>query len=361
MEHGNFGYADEITGAGWHEGWDKAKAKGVAEDTKVFYEWHQYDPGVVPNLLHTGGGSPTGILLYEGRLLPQVFWNQMIHCDAGPRVVRAYPVQPDGAGYKAETLNIVTTPDTWFRPADVCVAPDGSLYMADWNDAGVGGHNMADQNVEKMTGRIYRVAPLGSKASVPKLNLKTAAGCVEALQSPNQATRYLAWTKLQSMQSSAEKPLQKLWQDKDPRMRARALHLLARIQGRERKYIHTAIKDADPDIRLTGLRITRELKLDVIPVVKALAHDDSAQVRRECALALRPNTSPEAPKLWTQLAMHHDGNDRWYLEPLGIGADRQWDGFLEAWLAEAGPQTDTPAGRRIIWLSRSTKTPPSKR
>ncbi len=55
MEHGNFGYADEMTGAGWHEGWDKAKAKGAAEDTKVFYEWHQYDPGVVPNLLHTGG------------------------------------------------------------------------------------------------------------------------------------------------------------------------------------------------------------------------------------------------------------------------------------------------------------------
>src|SRR5436309_4550894 len=113
MEHGNFGYADEINGAGWHEGWDKAKAKGAAEDTKVFYEWHQYDPGVVPNLLHTGGGSPTGILIYEGRVLPQIFWNQVIHCDALPRIVRAYPVQASGAGYKAETKDILTTPDNW--------------------------------------------------------------------------------------------------------------------------------------------------------------------------------------------------------------------------------------------------------
>src|SRR5882724_2885333 len=250
MEHGNFGYADEMTGAGWHEGWDKAKAKGAAEDTKVFYEWHQYDPGVVPNLLHTGGGSPTGILLYEGRLLPQVFWNQMIHCDAGPRVVRAYPVQPDGAGYKAQSRDILTTPDTWFRPADVCVAPDGSLYVADWNDAGVGGHNMADQNVEKMTGRIYRVAPTGSKPIVPKLNLQTAAGCVEALQSPNQATRYVAWTKLHEMQRGAESALLKLWRASDLRLRARALQLLAGIQGSESKYVQAALQESEPDLRI---------------------------------------------------------------------------------------------------------------
>jgi len=189
------------------------------------------------------------------------------------------------------------------------------------------------------------------------LNLKTAADCVEALQSPNQATRYLAWTALHSMRSDAEKALEKLWQDKDPRMRARALHLLTRIEGYESKYIDAAIKDSDSDIRITGLRIARELKLDVIPIVKALAHDASAQVRRECALALRYNTSPKAPKLWAQLARQHAGSDRWYLEALGIGAARQWDIFLETWLAEAGPQTDTPAGRSIIWRSRSKKTP----
>src|SRR5438093_5067750 len=142
MQHGNFGYADEITGAGWSVGWSQARAKGAAEDQKVFYEWHQFDPGVVPNLLHTGAGSPTGIVLYEGKLLPEVFRNQIIHCDAGPRVVRAYLTDPDQSGYRASTTNILTTTDTWFRPSDVCVAPDGSIYVADWNGAGVGGHNI---------------------------------------------------------------------------------------------------------------------------------------------------------------------------------------------------------------------------
>jgi len=358
MEYGNYGYADEMTGEGWSTGWSKAKAKGAPEDSKVFYEWHQYDPGVVPNLLHTGAGSPTGIIAYEGKLLPEAFRNRVIHCDALPRVVRAYPTRANGAGYQAEIADLLTTPDQWFRPVDVCAAPDGSLYVADWNDSGVGGHYMADQNVATMTGRIYRLAPPGSKPKVPKLNLRSAAGCLEALQSPNLSTRYLAWTKLHERKAGAEKSLLKLWQKSDsPEMRARALQLLARIPGREQHYLSAALHDANSDLRITALRIARQLRLDVIPMVKTLTHDNSAQVRRECAIALRHNNSPEAAKLWAELALQHDGQDRWYLEALGIGADRQWDPFLDAWLTAVGERWDTAAGRDIIWRSRSKKTP----
>ena len=358
MEYGNYGYVDEMTGEGWPTAWAKAKAKGAAADSKVFYEWHQYDPGVVPNLLHTGAGSPTGIIVYEGQLLPEIFHNRIIHCDALPRVVRAYPTRPDGAGYRAETHDLLTTEDQWFRPVDVCAAPDGSLYVGDWNDAGVGGHYMADQKVETMTGRIYRLAPPGSKPTVPRLRLNTAAGCVEALKSPNLSTRYLAWTKLHELQGGAESSLRKLWKAGNaPYLRARALQLLARIPGKEKRYIDASVNDRDPDLRITGLRIARELKLDVIPLVQTLCHDPSAQVRRECAIALRHQKSPLAPKLWAELALQHDGTDRWYLEALGIGADQQWDPFLDAWLAAAGAKCDSAAGRDIIWRSRSKKTP----
>jgi len=216
---------------------------------------------------------------------------------------------------------------------------------------------MADQKLETMTGRIYRVAPQGNKPSAPKLNLTSATGCVEALQSPNLATRYLGWSKLHQMQGGAEKELLNLWHGKDDRLRARALHLLTRIKGSEKKYVEQALKDNSPDIRITGLRIARELKLDVVPYVKMLVKDSSPQVRRECAIALRHSASPEAPNLWSQLAQQHDAKDRWYLEALGIGADKQWDKYFDAWLAEAGDKWNTPAGRDIIWRSRSRKTP----
>lgn len=358
MEFGNFGYTDEITGAGWDDAWKKALRKGAAEAEKILHEWHLTDPGVVPNLLHTGGGSPCGLCVYEGTLLPERYRNQLIHCDAGPRVVRAYAIEKDGAGYKAQVLPILASSDDWFRPVDVCVAPDGSLYVADWNDAGVGGHYMADQKVETMTGRVYRVAPKGHKLSAPApLDLKTPGGCAQALESPNQATRYLAWRELARSGAAAEPELARLWRGSNARLRARALHLLARIPAQGPARVAEALKDPDADLRVVGLRIARQLKLDMIPQVRNLVRDAAPEVRRECALALRHSTSPAMPELWATLAAQHRAGDRWDLEALGIGADRQWDACLAAWLAQAGGQWNSPAGREIVWRSRAKQTP----
>jgi hypothetical protein len=65
MEFGNYGYVDELTGQGWQverANWEKEIPNR---------HWHLNDPGVVPTMLITGAGSPTGIMVYEGDLLAQ--------------------------------------------------------------------------------------------------------------------------------------------------------------------------------------------------------------------------------------------------------------------------------------------------
>ena len=348
MEYGNFGYKDEITGAGW-----QGKRTNLEKEIPLRH-WHLNDPGVVPNLLQTGAGSPTGICVYEGNLLPEVFRNQVIHCDAGPNVVRSYPVKLNGAGYSAEIVNVLQgTTDKTFRPSDVCVAPDGSLMVSDWSDPQVGGHGMQDNKYPNMHGRIYRVAPPNTPYKIPALDLKTPEGAAEALMSPNMSRRYLAWTALHKMGPSAESALLKIWNGSDARMKARALYLLARIEGKNSQYIEAGLKDKNPDIRIAALRCARGMKMDVLPLVKSVIRDESSQVRRECAIALHSNKSPEMPALWAELALQHEGKDRWYLEALGIAsADRDAE-CLAAWLAKVGDNWNTTPGRDVIWRSRA--------
>jgi putative membrane-bound dehydrogenase-like protein len=350
MDYGNYGYTDEMTGAGW-----QAERTNM-EDSIKFRHWHLNDPGVVPNLLQTGAGSPTGIVVYEGDLFPEQFRNQVIHADAGVNVVRAYPVKKSGAGFTANIVNVLNgEKDKWFRPADICVAPDGSLIVADWYDPGVGGHQAGDQQ----RGRIYRVAPGGSDYKIPEQDYNTPAGAVKALQNPNLSVRQHAWVALHNMGAKATSELERLWNaaDADPRMRARAFWVLVNDDGGE-KYIEDAVKSNVPEFRMMALRAAREKKSGVIAIVKRLVNDKDPQVRRECAIALRHLHDKDAPALWATLAAQHDGKDRWYLEALGIGADRQWDEFFTAYLAKIKEPLQTDAGRDIVWRARTDKAIP---
>jgi len=345
MEFGNYGFRSELTGAGW-----RANRTNM-EKTVPERHWHLNDPGVVPNLLLTGAGSPTGICIYEGGLLPKEFYGQVIHCDAGPSIVRAYPVKPSGAGYTATVLNVLdgAKKDRWFRPSDVQVAPDGSLMVADWYDPGVGGHRMGDLN----RGRLFRVTPKGHKGyKLPSIDFKSMDGLIAALQNPNNSVRHIAWTELHKRGAAAKDALLKLAAHDDPRQRARALWLLAKVKGNLVATIVLATKDKDENIRGMALRIARQHKMDVIPLIRELASDQSAVVRRECLIALRHNQSADAPALWAKLANAHDGKDRWYLEALGLAADKQENKFFDAWVKIA--KMGTPAARDIIWRNRGT-------
>lgn len=351
MEYGNFGYKDEMTNAGW-----RANRTNLEKEVPLQH-WHLNDPGVVPNLLQTGAGSPTGMVVYEGRALPEVFWDQMIHTDAGPNVVRAYPVQKDGAGYKATIENIMEgEKDQWFRPSDVCVAPDGSLMVSDWYDPGVGGHQAGDLN----RGRIFRISSPGEAYKVPTYDLNTLEGAIDALLNPNLSMRYQGWKNLKAMGNNAAPALEKVFnENKNPRFKARALWLLAKIEDNNKKYIEIALENENPDLRITAFRAARQTDINLSPIYQKLVNDKDPQVRREVAIAMRDYDADQAAEFWTTLALQHDGEDRWYLEALGIGASGNWDKFYTTWLNKAGKEIiNSKNGQDIVWRSRTGKAIP---
>jgi putative membrane-bound dehydrogenase-like protein len=348
MEQGNFGYTDEITGAGWN-----SRRTNMEKEIPLRH-WHLNDPGVVPNVLQTGAGSPAGITIYEGSMLPEKFYGQLIHAEPGNNVVRSYIVKEDGAGYSADIVNILEgQKDQWFRPVDVTAAPDGSLIIADWYDPGVGGHQAGDLD----RGRIYRVTT-EDDYKLPAFDLKSPEGSVKALTNPNSDVRYQAYTSLEKSGDESRQELLKLWKSDNPRHRAQAFWLLANNESTRSDLFNEAITDKDQNIRITALRAARKLKYSLESLIKNVINDPSAQVRREAILSLRGMTFDNAADLWADLALKHDGKDRWCVEALGIASDGNADKFFKAWKSKVGKDWNSDRNRDIVWRIRAKEALP---
>lgn len=324
---GNYGY--------WGPG-----GRSWREDRGTHF--HQENPGVVPNVARLGAGSPCGLTLYEGKLLPEKYRGQPIHAEAGKKTINTYFVEAQGAGYRLTAESTVAGNDPWFRPTDVAVAPDGAVYFADWYDPVVGGHNIGDT----ARGRIYRLAPVGYKPQAVKLDLESPDGLLAALASPNQATRHLAWTKLKEMGDEAAPLLRRAWEQKDdPILRARALWLLPAA-------LPEAMAEPDVRLRLAALRVAA--LYGRLGDAYGLKEDRSPAVRRELGALLRDVPVAESAPVLVALARQYNGEDRWYLEALGIGMDGKpvWP-YLEKAFAPSDPRL-----LKLAWRLRAPESMP---
>ncbi len=78
--------------------------------------WGEDTPGPVPKLVGTGNGSPCGIMVYEGSLLPSEYRGAILEAEAGPRVINYFPLRRHGAAFRTEHKVMLSSDDPWFRP-----------------------------------------------------------------------------------------------------------------------------------------------------------------------------------------------------------------------------------------------------
>jgi putative membrane-bound dehydrogenase-like protein len=283
--------------------------------------WHEEQPGIVHKTLRTGFGSPTGITFYEGALFGKKYRGSLLHCDAGPREVRWFHPKPKGAGYELDKEILLTSSDNWFRPSDVCVAPDGSIIVADWYDRGVGGHGMGDPS----DGRIYRITPKGrSGYTVPEVKLDTYAGIVAAVGSPCQATRALGLAALR-MQNA---PDDNVRIDKTAAETYARLAWAATLALKEKNSKWVAlmaaeyVRGTEPWQQAMGVRLLRsiagpEQRENGVPESFGTAAFGPA-ADRELLLWARDWKPEAAAKLVLDLAKKYDGQDIFYRAALNI-------------------------------------------
>lgn len=318
MEGGNYGYSS----ADGTRAWQADRRPG--QETPIAH-WRQEDPGVMPSGDITGAGGPTGVLVYDGGALGEQYLGSMLDADALANCVYVHRPVADGAGFRLERdVLIKVKPDAagerakWFRPSDIAIGPDGALYISDWYDPMVGGHDMRDK---KGLGRILRVSKKGSAAVPAKVDLETLDGQLAALDNPAVNVRYAAAIKLPAAGEEAVKRLLQRVSSNNPRQRARAIWVLARCGNAGAEAVERIAAEGDASDRLVAFRALRSIDRNVLRHAARLAADESPAVRREVAVALRDVPFEQCRDLLVKLADGYDGRDRFYLEAFGIACD----------------------------------------
>ena len=302
--------------------------------------WRQDDPGTMDVGHIYGGGSPTGVTMYENGALPERYNGSFFSCEPGKNTVFHYKPEPKGAAFKLEQGNLTTTNpnkqyagsdfvgggadanDTkiLFRPSDVVVGPDGAIYISDWYDARVGGHGDRD---DTCSGTIYRIAPKGFKANVPKFDLKTIEGAITALKSPAINTRFLGFTALKEMGEKAIPALKELSKDSNPMVAVRGIWLLPHLGDKGLETCGQLLNIPKVNVQLTAYRALRRAGVDILPYAEAMAAHSDPAIRRDVALSLRDLPAAKTAPIFAKLAPQVDITDKNAVEAIGLGAANQ--------------------------------------
>ena len=338
--------------------------------------WHQEDPGVLKVGDKTGAGSPTGVTVYEGDAFGEKYRGMLLSCEAGRNLIFAYQTSPKGAGFAMKRFDLLSSfpvsdeyyiwndnfeadKRKWFRPSDAVTGTDGTIYVADWYDAVVGGHAMNDK---KGYGRIYRIRPKGKNPQAPTLDFSTTKGLLDVIKSPAINVRAVAFEKLKSAGEKIIPDLEPLLSHPNPYIQARAIWLLAALgpKGLEKveriliAHIKKTVKKSEnpSEMTVTAYRALRKSGKN-LPAInhRLLKYPLHAALLREIAIGLRDLNYKDSQVDLVQIASKFSAQDPYLLTALGIGVDEKKELFYADFAKSlpADPLKYTAAQSSILW------------
>ncbi len=325
-ESGNAGYFSQDGNRTWQADQRPGQDSFTAH-------WHQEDPGVMPAGDKTGAGSPTGMMRYEGDAFGLDFRGTLMSADAGRNVIFSYQpklhksgydlgarsilfssVNEDDEGYVWNDTSFQNQKAKWFRPSDLVTGTDGAIYIADWYDPVVGGHQMKDSLGR---GRIYRIVPKGKKLKSPELDYETDAGLIEVIKNPAVNVRFRAFELIRKKGETAIPMVEALLKDENPFVQARAIFLLAQLGEKGLEKTRQLLQNQREETRIIAFRAIKAAGESKPVMPNQLHNEPSAFLRREYSTVGMEMPWETRKVFFESLLGDFDVNDPYYVEALG--------------------------------------------
>lgn len=307
--------------------------------------------------------ASSGQVIYRADQFPPEFRGNYFVCDPANNLIHRSLLERRGSEYIAqrpavnEKSEFLASTDQWFRPMNLSVGPDGSIYVVDMyreiiEDFSAIPRFLQQQYMESLIagkdhGRIWRLSWQGDQATPPKtspvrLNASTALKLVSTLDHPNHWWRDTAQRLLiERQEKSVADSLAKLVRDgKTPQGRMQALYTLDGIGLLKPEVVQHALSDESYGVRISALQLG-ERWLDEQPAilerVVALVDDPEPRVRIQVALSLGESQDAKAVEALAKLVVNH-GEERWISAAVISSISKSADAFL-ARLLKVEPPT----------------------
>jgi putative membrane-bound dehydrogenase-like protein len=271
-----------------------------------------------------------------------------------------------------EGAEFLASTDSWFRPVNMTIGPDGALYVVDyyrqmiehpeWTSTHVHKHEK-DMYAGQDRGRIWRITPAGGspagakQTARPRLGSASDEELVATLAHDNAWWRRTAQRLLvERRREDAAPALRRLFAE-SPKALAR-LHALWTLEGLGRlddALILRALEDPEPGVRENALRLA-EPRLAASPAlvaaVLARARDESAKVRFQLLCTLGDVDSPVSRAVQDDL-LRRDIEDEWVQVAALSASPERASAYLKAALLPGSSLTAAESSARAGFLRRA--------
>ena len=120
-----------------------------------------------------GGHVTPGGIIYKGDSFPALFQGTFIGGNLLSNTVYWHVLEREGSTFSARHGGtLIDARDPWFRPIDLLMGPDASVYVVDWYDKRAA-HLDPRDTWDRSNGRIYRVV-YGKRRAVAPFDLSSA-------------------------------------------------------------------------------------------------------------------------------------------------------------------------------------------